>query len=189
MDRTYFESLLEKVKVKMDENRYNHTLGVAHTAAALAMCYGSDSDKALIAGILHDNAKCGSDEEILKECNDFGIEVTDFERNNPFMLHGKLGAYYARTEFGIEDEDIINSIVWHTTGRPEMSLLEKIIFVADYIEPLRYKQKNLKEIRELAFSNLDECVYVIARDTVDFIESHGKNLDDMTVLTRDFYKK
>ena len=87
------------------------------------------------------------------------------------------------------DEDIINSIVWHTTGRPKMSLLEKIIFVADYIEPLRYKQKNLKEIRELAFSDLNECVYVIARDTVDFIESHGKNLDDMTVLTRDFYKK
>ena len=105
------------------------------------------------------------------------------------MLHGKLGAYYARTEFGIEDEDIINSIVWHTTGRPDMSLLEKIVFVADYIEPLRYKQKNLKEIREMAFSDLDECVYMIARDTVDFIESHGKNLDDMTVRTRDFYKK
>ena len=73
MDRTYFESLLEKVKAKMDENRFNHTMGVAHTAAALAMCYGSDSDKALIAGLLHDNAKCGLDEDILKECNEFGI--------------------------------------------------------------------------------------------------------------------
>lgn len=192
MDKFELDKLIKKIKTKMDNDRYNHTVGVAYTAASLAMCHGRNEtegfiDKALIAGFLHDNAKCISSDELLKKCDEFNIPITASEKNNPFLLHGKLGAYYAKTEFGITDNDIINAITWHTTGRPEMSLLEKIIFVSDYIEPGRFKQKNLKNLRELAFTDLDKCVYEIAKDTIEYIIEQNKELDIMTLKTRDYY--
>ncbi len=183
-----------KVAQNMTENRFRHTLGVMYTGAALAMKYGADLGeefirKTMVAGLLHDNAKLTEDNKLLDFCYENGISVTACEKENAFLLHGKVGAYFARVDYGIEDEDILNSITWHTTGRPNMSLMEKIIFVADYIEPRRYKQKNLSLIRELAFSDLDECVYKIASDTVDFLSENHKSLDDMTIKTRDFYKR
>ena len=189
---TLKNELMENVRNRMDADRYNHTLGVAYTAASLAMCYGKEQefiDRAFIAGLLHDLAKCIPSEELLANCIRYGIEITDCERRNPFLLHGKLGAYYTANEFKINDEDIINAITWHTTGRPDMSCLEKIIFIADYIEPQRYKQKNLCEIREMAFSDIDKCVYQIARDTIEYITSNNKDLDEMTVKTAEYYKR
>ena len=192
VDKVYLNNLTEAVKTAMDKDRYNHTVGVAYTAAAMAMRYGEGeaedfTDKALIAGFLHDCAKCLSAKELMAGCAEYGIPVTVSEENNPFLLHGKLGAYFARSKYGIEDEDIINAVKWHTTGRPGMSKLEKIIFVADYIEPGRYKQKNLKMLRETAFIDLDRCVYLIAGDTVDYLTGHNKSMDEMTVRTRDYY--
>lgn len=193
MDKLFLEKISDELKNRMDSERYSHTLGVAYTAASLAMRYGAKEssdyiDKALIAGLLHDVAKCIPSDELLKKAIEYNLTVTESEYSNPFLLHGKVGAYIAHSEFGIEDEDVLNAVSWHTTGRPSMSLLEKIIFVADYIEPARYKQKNLTAIRESAFTNLDECVYQIARDTVDYINECGKELDEMTVRTRDYYK-
>lgn len=183
-----------KVRQGMNENRFRHTLGVMYTAASLAMKYGAGMPadfitRTMIAGLLHDNAKLTEDTGLLDFCYEKNIPVTPCEKENAFLLHGKVGAYYARTEYGIEDEDILNSITWHTTGRPDMSLMEKIIFVADYIEPRRYKQKNLEYIRELAFTDLDSCVYQIAKDTVEFLKENNRALDEMTVMTQDFYKR
>lgn len=193
MDKLFLEKISDEVQRRMDSDRYNHTVGVAYTAAALAMRHGANEssdyiDKALIAGFLHDVAKCIPSDELLKKAKVYNLTITESEHNNPFLLHGKVGAYIAHTEFEIEDEDVLNAISRHTTGRPSMSLLEKIIFVADYIEPARYKQRNLTVIREAAFTNLDECVYLIARDTVDYINERGMELDEMTVRTRDYYK-
>ena len=184
--------LMENVKERMDAGRYNHTIGVAYTAASIAMGRGETQefiDKAFVAGLLHDLAKCMPSEEILSKCIESDIEITDCEYRNPFLLHGKLGAFYAEKDFEIRDEDILNSIKWHTTGRPQMSLLEKIIFVADYIEPGRYKQKNLCQIRQMAFFDLDKCVYQIAKDTIDYITLSNKDLDNMTVETAEYYKR
>ncbi len=194
MDKHFFEKLSENIRNRMDISRYNHTIGVAYTAASLAMRYGASEpsdyiDKALIAGMLHDAAKCIPSNELLQKALEYNITITESERNNPFLLHGKVGSYIARTEFGITDEDILNAVSFHTTGRPGMSLLEKIIFVADYIEPARYKQKNLTSIREMAFINIDKCVYRIAKDTVEYIVGTGNELDEMTVRTRDYYMK
>lgn len=193
MDKLFLDKISDAVQNRMDSDRYNHTVGVAYTAAALAMRHGAKGssdyiDKALIAGFLHDVAKCIPDDKLLNKAIEYNLTITEYEHNNPFLLHGKIGAYIAHSEFGIEDEDILNSVSWHTTGRPSMSLLEKIIFVADYIEPARYKQKNLTSIRELAFINLDKCVYQIANDTIDYINERGIELDEMTVKTRDYYK-
>ena len=186
--------LEQQIKAVMNEKRFRHTLGVMYTAASLAMKFGRGESKdfihrTMIAGLLHDNAKCTLDEELLDFCTEHGLCVTPCEASNAFLLHGKVGAYLAREEYGIDDSDILNAITWHTTGRPNMSLMEKIVFVADYIEPGRYKQKNLSKIRELAFTDLDGAVYQIASDTVDYITENNKSLDDMTVKTRDYYKR
>ena len=184
-----YSDLLEKLALRMDDNRLKHTISVAETASILADKYDASIDKAYIAGLLHDNAKCKSNDELIKECELFNIEIREPERQNPFLLHGKLGAYYAVNEFGISDEDVINAITWHTTGRPGMSLLEKIVFVADYIEPLRYKQKNLEDIRRLAYENIDKCVYVISKDTIEYVSDQAFGLDEMTIRTMEFYKE
>ncbi len=189
------KEIAHKVKKKVDKDRYTHTLGVAYTAAALAMRYCEDEDsydfieKTRVAGLLHDNAKCIPADEMLSQCREYGILVTESEEKSPFLLHGKLGAYYARTEFGIEDEDILSAVTWHTTGRPAMTLLEKIIFTADYMEPNRYKQDNLSAIRKMAFSDLDKCVYNICYDTIHYLSGRQKIFDQMTEKTMNYYNK
>ncbi len=111
------------------------------------------------------------------------------EYQNPFLLHGKAGACLAKDKFGVDDEDILNAIRYHTTGRPKMTLIEKIVFVADYIEPNRKKADNLTELRQMAFENLDEAVLAILEQTLDYLNESGKEIDRHTVITRDYYKK
>lgn len=189
-----FDAIRHKLSKYIDESRMTHTLGVMYTAAALAMHYAPEGaedellSQAMIAGLLHDNAKCMSDAQILEKALKHSIDVTESERDNPFLLHGKLGAYYAACRYGVKDEAVLSAITWHTTGRPDMTLLEKIVFTADYMEPGRTRQPNLAYIRRLAFENLDRCVYVISDDTLNYLKGKKKCIDEMTVKTRDFYK-
>ncbi len=187
--------LQNQLKDILTEKRYAHTMGVQHTAACLAMCYGENMEKALIAGLLHDCAKCLSDEEILKECEKYQLEIKPVERRNPFLLHGKLGAYYAKTRYGIEDDDIYQAIVYHTTGRPNMTMLEKIVFIADYVEPMRKEIPGLLEIRSLVFKDIDKAVYLALRNTLNYLknpvptnEQQGE-IDEMTVKAYEYYKE
>ncbi len=149
------------LKKHLTKDRYHHTLGVAYTAAALAMKYNTDTSnanlaqRAYLAGLLHDCAKCMSDEKKLQMCDKNHISYSSMEAEHPYLLHGKVGAHIARAKFKIRDEDILQAITWHTTGRPNMSLLEKIIFIADYIEPSRKPVKELDLIRRLAFEDID----------------------------------
>ena len=195
-----FDEIDQKVSHYIDRKRYLHTKGVEMTAACMAMKYGAEAglsepeltaftNRVRLAGLLHDNAKCGSNEELLSSCEAYGIPIRDVERINPFLLHGKLGAYYLKERYGIEDKEIAMAITYHTTGRPEMSLMEKIIFTADYIEPGRTKQKNLSRLRALAFSDLDSCVAQIAEDTLEYLGTTGEPIDEMTSLTADYYKE
>ena len=123
----------KKVKRYLDKDRYDHTIGVMHTAGCLAMRYGANLEQALTAGLLHDCAKCVPADEKIKLCEKNHIEISDAEYKNPGLLHTKLGAFFARKKYGIENEEILRSIESHTTGRPNMSLLDKIIYIADYI--------------------------------------------------------
>lgn len=170
-----------------DAKRYEHTLGVAYTAAALAMRYNGDIKSAQIAGLLHDCAKCLSDEKRLSICAKHNISMTEIEQRNPFLLHAKVGSFLAMEEYKVTDPDIIHAILNHTTGRPGMSLLEKIIFVADYIEPGRKAAPNLKEVRQLAFEDLDEALLKILEDTLAYLKSTDGEIDPMTQKTYDYY--
>lgn len=132
-----YHPIRKVLKKRMDKERYWHTLGVAYTAACMAMRFGEDFERAYLAGLLHDCAKCSTDEEKLALAAEAGIPVNDIEQRSPGLLHAPLGAYLAQKEFGIRDEEICSAIHYHTLGKPEMTTLEKIIFVADYVEPNR----------------------------------------------------
>ena len=180
-------SVEERVKTAVDEKRFRHILGVAHTAASMAMCYGLDVDRAYLAGVLHDCAKGYSKEEYLDICREKGIPITDSEEKSPSLLHAKLGAYLAKTLYGVTDEEILSSIECHTTGKPGMTLFEKIIYIADYIEPNRHIRTNMDEIRQYAFSDIDKCLLIILKNTVDHLKRSDKAIDLTTKETYDYY--
>lgn len=180
--------LRKKIEKVQDAKRYEHTLGVAYTAASLAMRFGAPIQDAQTAGLLHDCAKCLSDEKRLALCEKYEIPITEVERRNPFLLHAKVGAFLARRKYGVRDEDILNAVQYHTTGREGMSLLEKIIFVADYIEPGRKQAPNLAEIRRLSFEDLDAALLKILEDTMDYLKNAGGEVDSMTEKTWRYYR-
>ncbi|MGN6713557.1 bis(5'-nucleosyl)-tetraphosphatase (symmetrical) YqeK [Anaerocolumna jejuensis] len=175
----------------LPRKRYLHSLGVMTTAFSMALVHDADYEKALIAGLLHDCAKYMTGEEMLTECITNGVPVKQVEMLKPDLLHAKLGAFYAKSVYNIEDEEILSAITWHTTGRPDMTLLEKIIFAADYMEPNRTSSviPNLDNIRKLSFENLDKAVYQILGDTIAYLMESGKLIDETTADTYDFYKR
>lgn len=188
MKRDERTELVRKLESELNYRRFIHTLGVANTAACLAMTYGSDIDKAERAGLLHDCAKCLDLKKMVRICDKAKLPISDYERKSPSLLHSKAGSVLAVTDYGVEDPDIINAIRYHTTGRPGMSLLEKIIFVADYIEPGRDAASDLPEVRKLAFENIDECVLKILYDTLLYLNTTGNSIDPMTQKTYEYYK-
>ena len=181
------EKMLARLKDKINEKRFEHSLGVEYTAACLAMVHGADITKARIAGLLHDCAKGLPTEEKLSKAKKNGLPVNAYEEKNPDMLHAKLGAYYAEKKYDIHDEEILSSITWHTTGRPNMSMWDKIIFVADYIEPNRKMIKDMEIIRKEAFRDIDEAVVHILKNTIEYLTSEKSEMDEMTILTYKYY--
>lgn len=189
-EQTYrLEEMSKKLRKYIDANRYYHTQGVRFTSAALAMAHGANVHKAETAGLLHDCAKCISDSKKIKLCDKNKIEITDVERDNPFLLHAKVGAYIAEEKYGVEDPEILDAIRYHTTGRPGMHLMEQIVFIADYIEPRRNKTPHLPEIRQMAFRDLDECCYMILKDMLLYLHSKSGEIDSNTQDAFHFYEE
>lgn len=178
----------KELKKKLDKERYEHTLGVMYTAAALAMAHNADMEKAMLAGLLHDCAKCISGSEKIAICKKNHIELTKTEKENTSLIHAKLGAFLAKEKYHVTDKDVLHAILVHTTGEPEMSQLDKIIYIADYIEPNRNKAKNLTEVRSLSFKDLDAALCKILGDTLDYLRKTGKEIDTLTVETYEYYK-
>ncbi len=174
----------------LTKKRFNHSLGVQDMSFTLAIRYGYPIEKAALAGLMHDCAKDISDDILLSECFKYHIAVTQVEMKKPDLLHAKLGAFYARHKYEITDTEILSAIAYHTTGKPDMSLLEKIVFVADYIEPNRSDKyiPDLNEIRSLAFMDLDKTVYRIAENIVNYLDESSQEMDKLTVATRDYYE-
>lgn len=182
------KNITKDLKSSLDKDRYRHTLGVSNTAVCLAMKYEVDLEKAELAGLLHDCAKCIPDDKKLKKCIEHNISINDIEKQQPYLLHSKLGAFIAMDKYGIQDKEIINAILRHTTGAADMSMLDKIIFVADYIEPNRKKATNLTLIRRISFEDIDTAVYLILRDTLEHLRKKGTIIDTQTKKAYDFYK-
>ena len=187
-DALSIRDLRNELEKEMDESRFEHTTGVMYICAALAMRYGYDLERAMLAGLMHDCAKCMPNAKKLKTAEKNHLEITDLERRNPFMLHAKLGAFIARKKYDIEDQEVLDAIRWHTTGRPGMSLLEKIVYVADYIEPKRDKAPNLAQIRQIAFEDLNLALLRILEDTVEYLDQGDEETDDITRETYEYYK-
>ncbi|NLK29178.1 MAG: HD domain-containing protein [Clostridiales bacterium] len=183
------EIIRERMKAILNENRYQHVLGVEEVCKDLAVIHGYDMEKAGIAGLLHDCAKNLTDEELLQKCKEYHLPVTEAEEKSIYLLHAKVGAAIAKDQFGVHDDDILKAITFHTTGRPAMSLLEKIVFTADYIEPNRKPLPRIKEIRIAAYDNLDLAVFLILKNTLDYLKSTSANIDKKTIETYEYYRK
>ena len=184
-----FSKTKKTLRKYLDRDRFEHSEGVMYTAAALAMRYGENLEKAQIAGILHDCAKCIPDNKKLKICEKNHIEITEAEKCSPFLLHAKVGAYIAKEKYDIEDAEILDAIACHTTGKPAMTLLDKIIYISDYIEPMRSKASNLEEVRKMAFVDLDETLFKILSDNLVYLEKSSKKMDPMTMQTYEYYRE
>ncbi|MCR5415816.1 MAG: nicotinate (nicotinamide) nucleotide adenylyltransferase [Pseudobutyrivibrio sp.] len=179
--------LSEAMEKELKPSRYIHTIGVANTAFNMATKWNYPAFNAMVAGMLHDSAKCISDEKRLSICHKNDIPITDIENKYPHLLHGKVGAYFCKSKYDVFDEQIAHAIEVHTTGCPNMNLLDKIIFVADYIEPGRDKQPRLDILRKMAFEDLDMCVFMILQDSVNYLNENPDMVDPTTIDTYNYY--
>lgn len=164
--------MLQLVKKRLPDNRYAHVIGVLNTATALAIRFGVPQEKAQVAAILHDVAKF-SDREWMKS-------IIEKQQMDPLLLeyhselwHAPVGAYVAAYEFGVTDEDILNAIRYHTTGRAGMSDLEKVVYIADLVEPNR-KFGGVEELRQLKEQGLDVMMEACVKHSIDFLVSKNQ---------------
>lgn len=172
---------LEIVKKQLTEHRYQHTLGVMETAISLAKRYGADEKKAELAAIFHDYAKFRPKEEMKRIILEQNMP-NDLFAYNTELWHAPVGAYLVQTEAGIHDEEILNAIRYHTSGRSDMTLLEKIVYVADYIEPGRIFP-GVEEVRELAQHDLDEALIQALKNTIQFLLKKNQPIYPATIDT------
>jgi len=177
------EEMVGKLKKALSQHRYMHTVGVSAAAMSLAERYGADPQKAKIAGLLHDCAKDIPHDEAILYCKSNGVLLKDICFSEPSLIHAPLGAHIAKVEYGIDDEEIIHAIYYHTTGCGKMSLLDKIIYLADAIEPLR-TQAGVEELRKTAYKDLDEAVLKSIDATVRHIINKGGIIDCDTIAAR-----
>lgn len=178
-----------KLKLELDAKRYHHTIGVMYTAGSLAMCHQSDLNQAMTAGLLHDCAKCIPSEEKLELCRKYEIPINEVEQRNPDLLHAKLGAYLAEQVYDIHDPEILDAIRCHTTGRPRMTLLDKILYIADYMEPYRRELPNMAEVRYLAYRDIDACLRRLLKDSLAYLQSRNIPIDPLTEMTYRYYER
>ena len=186
-----FQSIKRILKEELKASRYEHTIGVAKTAFDLALAHGCDPQRAYLAGLLHDCGKAVRYSDQIATAEELGVELTDVEKAKPGALaHAKIGAKLAHTRFGVSDEEIRSAIEFHTTGKPDMTLLEKIIFVADYIEPGREIPSDppLSVIRLTALTDLDRAVYLELSNMIRYLKNIGDTIDQMTIRTLEFYE-
>ena len=181
------ESIIKWLKDNLNEERYLHSLGTADCARKLAKKFGENEDKAYIAGLLHDAAKCFPKENLL-EIIDNNLDIEEWERLNYKTLHAPVSAYVAQNTFKVMDEEILSSIRWHTLGKLDMTTFEKIIFLADKIEPntrdKSYSEKIYKLLDEE--KGLDKALLECYKATIKSLEERDLKI---CLLTIEIYNK
>ena len=178
------EKIKEDLKQILSERRYTHSIGVMEMAEELAKIYNVDIETARIAGLLHDNAKEMSKEEMLKYIEENNIEINEFERFNIPLLHGKIGADIAKKKYGV-NKQIQKAIEYHTTTNPNMDKLAKIIYVSDKVELTRKSDSfDIEAERELAKQDLDKALLLIINNTTKYLIENNKLIAPESVETR-----
>jgi predicted HD superfamily hydrolase involved in NAD metabolism len=179
MDRN---AIMERVRTQMPERRWAHTAGVMETAVRLAERYGADPAKAELAAILHDVAKYWKIEDQKRALIESG-EAGDLLEYDPQLWHAHVGAHVARRDYGIEDPEVLDAIRWHTSGRVGMTLLDKVVCLADYMEPGR-DFPGVDRIREEAGRSLDRALVLGFDSTISFLLANGRLIYPLTVMAR-----
>lgn len=174
MDCTRITAFIEK---NLSEKRLAHTYSVVEEAVKMALHYGENPEKARIAALFHDMFRSTSAQALNMYIRQF--DLPNIIMDNPNLSHGKVAAVIMKRDYGVEDEDIINAVSYHTTGRAGMSRLEKIIFLADAIEPGR-NYPTVEETRALAYVDLDRACISSLERTVEYIRGKGEYLDPDT---------
>lgn len=179
------EEILEYLKKNIKKKRYHHILRVADTAEKLAIVHDIPADKVYTAALLHDCAK-GNEESLLKDYKNIIVNEwvsLEEELKEKSLIHGPLAGIIARDVFGIEEKDILNAVIYHTTGRENMTKLEKIVFLADKLEPKR-DYPGVDKIRETAQIDLEKAVLLTIDNTVKYLIENQELIAVITVKTR-----
>ncbi len=184
------------VKERVSAKRFGHIVGVAQTAKKLAQQFSEDAElayKAELAGWLHDSCKETKDKELVVQAKEYGMQLDPVEEENGHLLHGPVAAQFVKHEFGLKDQDILNAIAEHTLGAINMTLLSKIVFLADAIEPGR-PAEYADPIREPIKSgcgdtigSLDKAILVACESSLQYLAQAGKAIHPKTVQVRDYY--
>jgi predicted HD superfamily hydrolase involved in NAD metabolism len=175
------------MRERLSPHRYQHVLGVAATARELAVRFGADPDKAELAGLLHDAAREWRPPQLLASAREWGLHVGSLEEMAPMpSLHAPLGAEVAKREFGVSDPEVLSAIAHHTLGAEGMSTLDKVLFLADSIEPGRGDQEYLREIRQLSRTDLDRACLKSLDQTFTYLLKSGQVLHPRSVQARNW---
>ena len=176
-----YSQMTIRLKKSLSEYRLRHTLSVAETAVWLANRFGVDPVQAHLAGMLHDCAKGMDAPTLLQLIRSGGISADELELSMPALLHAPAGAALARLQYHVSDQNVLSAIRWHTTGRRNMTPLEKVVYLADMIEPGRAAYPGLEELRKCARNNLDEAVRLAAAQSASYVAGRGKKLHPRTM--------
>lgn len=175
------EQAMSWLKGNVDEERLLHSLGCAQCAAELAEMFCLDEKRAYIAGLLHDCAKCLDKDKMQSLASELDLEEKEFA--NAKVIHAPVSAYIARTEFGVEDEEILSSIRWHTLGKMDMTTFEKIVFLADKIEPntrdLDFRNRVMLFINEN--KDLNKAMLICYKETIKSLVQRGLKICQATI--------
>ena len=176
------KNIIKKLSGMISEFRLQHSLAVRSIAIEMARIFGADVEKASLSALLHDCARDLSGADLLKKAKAAGIAITEVDEMLPELLHAPVGALLVQEEFGITDPEIVQAISYHTVGAVKMTVLEKIIFTADLIEPSR--QGNLEMVRKLAYTDLDEALLAAYDFTLGIIIKSGSVIHHQTIEAR-----
>ena len=181
------EAIEEKLKGLLSEKRYRHSLGVMETAEEMARRFGINPEKAKLAGLLHDCAKDIDKDEMLVLCKQLGIRLDPVKKEQRSLIHADLGAKLLETEFGITDQEIIDAVKYHTLGRENMTDLEKILYLADVIEPNRKPYEGIEDLRRLCKSNLDCAMLFAIERSIEYVQHRHKKLHSQTLAAQQYF--
>lgn len=172
-----------ELKKILTKNRYEHTMNVVEAAERLALRYQADVDKASLAALLHDCAKNFSDDELIQYARAHHVKIDLITRLEPQLLHGPVGAVMAKNIYGVTDKKILNAIQYHTTGRKDMSKLEKIIYLADFIESGR-TYPGVDNLRIMAFEDLNKATLMALTNTIRYVAHLNSLIHKRTITAR-----
>ncbi|MGI6066744.1 MAG: bis(5'-nucleosyl)-tetraphosphatase (symmetrical) YqeK [Bacillota bacterium] len=176
------ESMELLVKRKISPERWRHSLGVANIASELASFWQVNPHQAMQAGILHDYAREVPQEQLIILAQKSGHQLLEEEIINPVVLHAPVGAFLVETELGIKDREVLNAIAKHTVGGASMSLLDKIIFLSDMIEPGR-EWPGVEKLRKMVYNNIDRALLDAIQGTVEYLKERNLPIHPITLRT------